>query len=164
MAAHFFGDAGAAACARFPINWGKAQIASLHDRLGACADPVEIVLNPLGRIGHSGALFGGGLNRMLDNMFHVECAAQSDTLIVQLIERFDLLQLLDIRAQHVQYPVPPSEATCPGSRMDLSVPPISPGSGADRSFFSAKITRSAKTSIIHSFAIFDSLFQRSMKH
>jgi hypothetical protein len=139
MAAHFFGDAGAAACARFPSNWGKAQIASLHDRLGACADPVEIVLTPLGRIGQSGALFAGGLNRMLDNMFHVDCVAQSDTLIVQLIKRFDLLQLLDIRVQRIQYPVPPREVTCPGSRLDLSVPPISPGSiaaqgPADRSF------------------------------
>lgn len=164
MAAHFFGDEGGAAWSRFPSNWGKALKASLHARFGACADPVEIVLNPLGRIGQSGALFAGGLNRMLDNMFQVDCVAQSDTLIVQLLKRFDLLQLLDIGVQHVQYPVPPSESTCRGSRLDLSVPPISPGSRAGRLFFSAKVTRSAKTSILHSFAIFDSLFQRVMQH
>ena len=112
MAAHFFGDEGGAAWSRFPSNWGKALKASLHAQFGACADPVEIVLNLLGRIGQSGALFAGGLNRMLDDLFHVDCVAQSKTLIVQLLKRFDLLQLLDIRVQHVQYPVPPSEATC----------------------------------------------------
>ena len=72
MAAHFFGDEGGAAWSRFPSNWGKALKASLHERFGACADPVEIVLNLLGRIGQSGALFAGGLNRMLDDLFHVD--------------------------------------------------------------------------------------------